>query len=183
MSNTSNTSSRTRQVAVPAAGRYRLDPALSSVSFRTRHMFGLAGVKGTIPVVGGDIVVDPAVPEADVTVTLNVAAFSTGHKKRDGDVAKPKFLNVGQYPEMTFRAYKTGALQRSGSSWTLDGELTVRGVTKPVTLSIDSVESTGLGFRATASTRIDRYAFGLTAAKGMAARYLTVELVAVAESL
>jgi hypothetical protein len=53
----------------------------------------------------------------------------------------------------------------------LDGELTVRMVTKRVTLSIDSVETTGMGFlaTATATARIDRYAFGITAAKGMAA--------------
>ena len=55
-------------------------------------------------------------------------------------------------------------------------------MTKPVTLSIDSVETTAMGFRTTANTRIDRYAFGITAAKGMASRNLTVELVAVAES-
>ena len=83
---------------------------------------------------------------------------------------------------MTFRAHRPGALKRSEDRWSLDGELTVREVTKPVTLSIDSVETTAMGFRVTATTRIDRYAFGLTAAKGMASRYLTVELVAVAES-
>jgi polyisoprenoid-binding protein YceI len=81
----------TEQIGVPAAGRYRLDPAFSSVTFRTRHLFGLAGVKGTVPIVGGDIVLDPAVLEADVTVTLDVAAISTGNTRRDRDVGKPKF--------------------------------------------------------------------------------------------
>jgi polyisoprenoid-binding protein YceI len=123
------------------------------------------------------------VPEADVTVTLNTAAFSTGNTRRDGDVSKPKFLDVDRYPEMTFRAHRPEALKRSEGHLSLDGELTVRGVTKPVTLSIDSVETTAMGFRVTATTRIDRYAFGVAAAKGMASRYLTVELVAVAESL
>jgi polyisoprenoid-binding protein YceI len=56
-------------------------------------------------------------------------------------------------------------------------------VTKTVTLSIDSSETTGMGFRAAATTRIDRYAFGIVAAKGMAAWYLTIELVAVAALL
>jgi polyisoprenoid-binding protein YceI len=177
------TTPETKQIGVPAAGRYRLDPALSSVAFRTRHLFGLAGVKGTMPIVGGDIVLDPAVPEADVTVTLDVAATSTGDTRRDRDVGKPKFLNVDVYPEMTFRADGPGALRRSKGRLSLDGELTVRTVTKRVTLSIDSVETTGMGFRATATARIDRYAFGITAAKGMAARYLTVGLVAVAKPL
>jgi hypothetical protein len=62
----------------------------------------------------------------------------------------------------------------------LEVGVTVRMVTGTVTVSIDSVETTGMGFRATATTRIDRYAFGIVAAKGMAARYLTIELVAVA---
>lgn len=175
-----NTSPQTQQVAVPAAGRYRLDPARSTVAFSTRHMFGLAGVKGTMPVVAGDIVVDPAAPEADVAVTIGAASFSTGHAKRDGDVRKAKFLNVDQYPEMTFHA---GTLSRSSGRWTLDGELTVCGVSQPVTLTIDSVETSGAGFRAVATTRIDRYAFGLTAAKGMAARYLNVELTAYADPM
>jgi polyisoprenoid-binding protein YceI len=173
---------QTRQIDVPAAGRHRLDPARSSVAFRTRHVFGLAGVKGTMPIIGGDIELDPAVPDADVTVTINAAAFNTGHAKRDADVAEPRFLNADVYPELTFRTQRP-ALRWSEGRVSLDGELTVRGVTQPVTLSIDSVETTGNGFRATATTRIDRYAFGLTAGKGMAARYLTVELVAVADPL
>jgi polyisoprenoid-binding protein YceI len=175
------TTPQTTHVDAPAAGRYRIDPALSSVTFRTRHVFGLASVTGTVPIVGGDIVLDPGAPEADVAVTLDVAAISTGNTRRDRDVSKPRFLNVALYPEMTFRAYLPGALRRSEERVSLDGELTVRGVTKAVSLSVGSVESTGTGFRATATTRIDRYAFGITASRGMAARYLTVDLVAVAE--
>ena len=52
-----------------------------------------------------------------------------------------------------------------------------------MTLAIESVEATGAGFRARASARIDRYAFGLTAAKGMAARFLDIDLTATAEPL
>jgi polyisoprenoid-binding protein YceI len=176
------TTPQTNQFGVQAAGRYRLDPALSSAAFRARHLFGLAGVKGTMPIIGGDIVVDPAVPDADVTVTLNAAAISTGNSKRDGDISKPKLLYVDRYPEMTFRAHRPGALKRCEGRWSLDRELTVRAVTKPARLSIDSVETTAMGFRVSATSRIDRYALGLTAAKAMASRYLTVELVAVAES-
>ncbi len=177
------TNPQAKQIDRPTAGRYQLDPARSAVTFRTRHLFGLAGVKGTMPIVGGDIVVDPAVPEAEVTVTLDVAAISTGNTRRDRDVGKPRFLNADLHPEMTFRAREPGALKWSEGGLSLDGELTVRMVTKPVTLSIDLVEVTDMGFRATAATRIDRYAFGITAGKGMAARYLTVGLEAVAKPL
>jgi polyisoprenoid-binding protein YceI len=60
----------------------------------------------------------------------------------------------------------------------LAGELTVRDVTSPVTLAIASVELAGADFQARATARIDRYAFGVTAAKGMAARYLDITLTA-----
>jgi polyisoprenoid-binding protein YceI len=58
----------------------------------------------------------------------------------------------------------------------------VLGVSKPVMLTIDSVEVTGAEFRAHATTRIDRYTFGLTAAKRMAARHLAIDLTITAES-
>jgi polyisoprenoid-binding protein YceI len=172
-----NTIPQTGRVVTPAAGRYRLDPAGSSVTFRTRHLFGLAGVSGSVPVVNGDIVVEPAVPHADVTVTLDATSLTTGNKRRDIDVHKAKFLDVGKHPKFTFRA---STLSRSDDVWSLDGELTVVGVTQPVTLAIRSVEPRGAGFRTVATTRIDRYAFGVTTGKGMAARYLNVELTAVA---
>lgn len=91
------------QIGVPAAGRYRLDPALSSVTFRTRHLFGLAGVKGTVPIVGGDIVLDAAVPEADVTVTLDVAAIGTGNtrprsRRRQAQVSERRPLPADDVP-------------------------------------------------------------------------------------
>ena len=115
------TTPQTNQFDVPTAGRYRLDPAPSSVTFRTRHLFGLARVNGTMPIIGGDIVIDPAVPEADVTVILNAAAFNTGHTKRDGDVNKPKFLYVERYPEMTFRANgpEPSSDPRTAGHWTV----------------------------------------------------------------
>jgi polyisoprenoid-binding protein YceI len=62
----------------------------------------------------------------------------------------------------------------------LAGDLEVRGVSRPVTLVIESVQAADAGFRAQAAARIDRYAFGVTAAKGMAARYLDISLTAVA---
>ena len=174
----SNTIPQTGRVVTPAAGRYRLDPAGSSVTFHTRHLFGLAGVSGSVPIVNGEIVVDPAVPHADVTVTLDATSFTTGHKRRDIDVHKAKFLDVEKHPEFTYRAR---TIRLSDDGWSLDGELSVVGVTQPVTLAIRSVEARGAGFRTVATTRIDRYAFGVTTGKGLAARYLNVELTVVAQ--
>lgn len=157
---------------IPAAGRYSIDVGRSSVAFRTRHLFGLGSVSGTMQVTSGEITLDPAVPRVSIAATVDAASFASGHKKRDSDVHK-KLLQVATYPEFTFRAAN---LTQAQDLWTVTGQLTVCGVTKPVTLSIESVETTGQGFAARAVTRIDRYAFGVTAAKGMAARYLDVAL-------
>ena len=164
-------------VDVPASGQYRLDPGRSSVTFRSRHLFGLAAVTGTMQVTSGEVTVDPAVPQASVTATLSASSFSTGNRARDRDVRSAKFLDTGQYPEITFTAE---TLSQAQGHWMLAGELTVHGVGRPVTLTIESIERAEGGFRARATTRIDRYAFGLTAAKGMAARHLGIELTAAA---
>jgi polyisoprenoid-binding protein YceI len=167
------TSIQAQRVSVPAAGRYRLDPTRSSAAFRTRHLFGLGAVSGTMTVTSGEITIDPAVPQAAVTAAVSAASFNTGSRARDRDVRSARFLDAGQYPDITFRG---GNLTMADGCWLLAGQLTVRDVTRPVTLAIESVEASGAGFRARATTRIDRYAYGLTAAKGMAARYLGIDL-------
>jgi polyisoprenoid-binding protein YceI len=173
-----STSTSTLRVSVPAAGRYRVDPARSSATFRTRHLLGLGAVSGTMTVTSGEITIDPAVPQAAVTAAVSAASFDTGSGARDRDVRSARFLDTGQYPDITFRG---GNLTRADCRWMLTGELTVRDVTRPVTLAIESVEPAGAGFGARATTRIGRYAYGLTAAKGMAARYLGIDLAVTAQ--
>jgi polyisoprenoid-binding protein YceI len=124
-------------------------------------------------VTSGEITVDPAVPQAAVTAVLSAASFGTGSRARDRDIRSPRFLDAAQYPDITFQA---GTLSREQDRWMLTGQLTVRDITSPVTLAVESAEPAGAGFRVRATARIDRYAYGLTAAKGMAARYLSIEL-------
>lgn len=164
-------------IAFPAAGVYRLDPEHSSVIFRTRHLFGLGAVVGAVAVTAGEITVDPATYSATVTAILDATSLNTGNRNRDSAVHSPKFLDTERYPEIVFRAETVG---RIDDRWSLPGTLTVGGVGKPLSLVIDSVESTATGFTARASARVDRYAFGITAAKGMAARHLTLVVTAAA---
>jgi polyisoprenoid-binding protein YceI len=175
---TTRSATRQTRANVPAAGRYRLDPARSPVTFRTRHLFGLGTVSGTMAVSSGEITIGPAAGQATVTAIVSAESFHTGSRVRDRDVRSAKFLDAGQYPHITFRAR---TLTLAGSRWMLAGELTVRHITSPVTLAVDSVELAGAGFRARAATRIDRYALGVTAAKGMAARHLDIDLAVTAE--
>lgn len=149
-----STSTQTPWV-VPAAGRYRVDPARSSVTFRTRHLFGLGSVSGSMAITSGEITVNPVVSQAAVTAVVSAASFGTGSRARDGDVRSARFLDTAQYPDITFQAR---TLSRDQGRWMLAGQLTVRDVTSPVTLAIECVEPAGAGFRARATARIDRYA-------------------------
>ena len=133
------TTTRNREWArrIPAAGSYRIDPSRCSVILRTRHMFGLAAVTGTMAVTGGDIRVDSAGPHASVRATLEAASIDTGNRRRDRDVRSARFLHTERYPDITFRA---SALDRADGRWTLTGELTVRDVTQPVTLVVSDMD-------------------------------------------
>lgn len=169
----------TPRIHIPAAGRYTLDPVHSSVTLRTR-LFGLEALTATMYIAAGQIDLDPAVPQATVTVSISAVSFSTDNPRRDNDIRSPRFLHASQYPELSYRA---DTLSHDHGHWTLAGELTVRDVTRPVTLEIDSVQQTGQGFRAHATTRIDRAAFGLTTAKWMGGRIFDIELTAAADPL
>jgi polyisoprenoid-binding protein YceI len=169
----------TRRIDIPAAGRYTLDPVRSSLALRTR-LFGLHSLTAIMYIAGGQIDVDPAVPQATVTAAISAASFSTDNPRRDDDIRSPRFLHAGKYPEISYRA---GTLGQEDGRWTLAGELTVREVTRPVTLEIDSVQVTGQGFRAHATTRIDRAVFGLTTAQWMGGRIFDIELTAAADPL
>lgn len=163
-------------IDIPASGHYRLDPAATSIAFRTR-LFGVKPLHGAMRADAGAIVVDPATSRASVTATVDAASFHTGKARRDDDVRSPRFLDADTYPRFTFRA---GSLSHDGNTWTLAGELTVRNVSRPVTIAIISVETTAGGFRARAVTRIDRATFNLTRAKWMGGRYYDIELAVTA---
>lgn len=169
----------TRRIDIPAAGRYSLDPVRSSITLRTR-LFGLHALTAAMYIADGQIDVDPAVPRATVAAAISAASFSTDNPRRDSDIRSSRFLHAGTYPELSYRA---GTLSQDHDRWTLTGELTVRDVTSPVTLEIDSVQATGQGFRAHATTRINRAAFGLTAAQWMGGRIFDIELTVAADPL
>ena len=167
------------QSGTPAAGRYSLDPVRSSLTLRTR-LFGLHSLSATMHIVGGQIDVDPAVPRATVTAAVSAASFSTDNPRRDNDIRSPRFLHADKYPELGYRA---STLTQDHGRWTLAGELTVRDVTRPVTLEVDSIQQTGRGFRAHATGRVGRAAFGLTSAQWMGGRTFAIDLVAAADPL
>lgn len=153
----------TADTTVPVAGTYELDPSHSSADFQVRHL-GLSKVRGGFAVESGTLVVAEDPTQSTVEVALDAASFDSGAADRHTHVKSADFLDVEQYPKLTFRST---AVRQSGDDWKVDGELTVRDVTRPVTLDVefegatkDPWGNTKIGF--SAETEIDREDFGIT---------------------
>lgn len=149
---------------VPAAGAWTIDASHSSVGFVTRHLM-VSKVRGHFTQYDADLVIADRPEDSRVDVTIQAASITTGDPQRDGHLTSPDFFDVEQYPAITFRTTKV--TPTSETDWQVDGELTVRDVTKPVVLAVEfaGVESdpwgnTRAGF--SARTEIDREDFGLT---------------------
>ncbi len=161
---TNSAGARTLQgVEVPEAGTYEIDPAHSAVEFVGRHLM-LTKVRGRFGKFEGTINVaeDPLQSSADVVI--DAASVDTGDQNRDGHIRGGDFLNVEEYPTLEFHSTR---LEPVSDRWTLEGNLTIRGVTRAVTLDVDyegtAVDpwgNTRLGF--SASAEIDREDWGLT---------------------
>lgn len=156
---------------LPQLGRYDLDIRRSTVSFTTRHIFGLAAVRGTFAIRTGTLAVAEPVEASRLRVEIDAGSFHTGTRARDEAVRSARFLDTGRYPAMAFTA-------DGFTGDTLSGQLTVRDVTVPVTLTVGNVSVDSESFTASASARIDRFAFGVTASRGMAGRYLDLSVQA-----
>ncbi len=157
-------------ITTPQLGRYAIDPSHSAVRFRTRHMFGLAPVRGRFAIASGTVDVTEPVTASRIHAEIDAASFRTRNPRRNAAVQSARFLDAAAHPVITFTA---GRLD--GQAFT--GTVTVRGVTRPVTLTVEQIEVAGSSFTARARARIDRTEFGVTAMPGLAGRYLelTVE--------
>ena len=173
---TTTTTATDDAVQVPPAGRYRIDRQGSTLTFQSRHLFGLAPVRGTMAIRGGLVEVADPITDSRVQVEIDTTSFHTGSRHRDQDVRSARFLDAARYPSMRFTSAR---LDRSNGHWTLTGTLTVRDVARPVSLTIEQATvqpGTPRSFVASATTRIDRTDFGLTAANGLAGRHLDISL-------
>src|SRR6201995_3457176 len=101
-------------VQIPAVGPYQLDPAASTVKFATRHLFGLAAVKGTFRLISGQVTIADPVTSSTASAVIDAASFATGNPQRDKDVKSARFLHVREHPQITFRSTE---LVRDGDAW------------------------------------------------------------------
>ena len=144
-------------------GTWVLDPAHTEIGFVARHAM-VTKVRGNFEEFEGSAVVDQANPAASVVkAVIKTASVNTGNADRDGHVRGEDFFDVEQFPEMTF---ESTSFDIQGNSGTVTGDLTLKGITKPVTLDVevfgveeDPFGNVRIGFEA--STKINRKDFGV----------------------
>ncbi len=142
-------------------GSYSVDPAHSNVGFEVKHM-GIATVRGSFKKFEG------TVQAGDGALTLSgqveVASVDTGDTQRDGHLQSPDFFDAAQFPQITFNS--TGAETSGDGKITLNGEITIKGTTKPLEL-VGEIAENGqdpwgnerVGFEV--EGKVDRREFGL----------------------
>ena len=172
-----STSAVAQPVAQPAApgavavaerdsitGAYVIDASHSRLGFSARHAM-VTTVRGQFQDFEGTAKVDAENPAASsVSLTIRPASISTGSADRDGHLQSGDFFDVESNPEITFVSTK---VERDGAEWTITGDLTIKGVTKPVTIpfeetgtAVDPFGNTRVGFEG--ATTINRKDWDLT---------------------
>ena len=143
---------------------WQIDLAHSNVSLAVKHMM-VTTVRGSMAIADGTLDIDEEHPErSTVEVRLDAASINTGVEPRDAHLRSADFLDAETFPYLTFRSL---AIDKRGDDHRLHGELTIRDVTRPVTLDLEFsgvVANMQGGRRAafSATTKINREDFGLT---------------------
>jgi len=115
------------------AAKYEIDPAHTFPNFSINHL-GFSDVFGRFGHTEGSFVIDPENKQASVSIIIDVESIDTGHVKRDDHLRSPDFFNAVEFPEIIFQS--TNVAWDGGSIDTIEGELTILGVTNPVTLQV-----------------------------------------------
>ncbi|MGO8996371.1 MAG: YceI family protein [Polyangiaceae bacterium] len=161
--NTTDSTNTTTKTAT--ATRWTIDPGHSAVGFSVRHLM-ITNVRGEFEKFRGDVVYEAAHPEATrIEATIDVASLNTREAKRDADLRSPLFFDVENNPQMTFVSKRARAA--GDGNLEVTGDLTIRGTTREVTLSVTGISSATdmrgtARIGATASTKIKRADFGMT---------------------
>jgi polyisoprenoid-binding protein YceI len=162
-----NTTTTTSSGTIPTTTtRWALDPGHSAVGFSVRHLM-ITNVRGEFERFSAEVDYDPARPEATrIHATIEVASLNTREAKRDSDLRSALFFDVESHPQMTF--VSKGVRVAADGGLEVTGALTLRGITREVTLSVHDISAPQTDMRgnrrvgATASTRIKRSDFGMT---------------------
>ncbi|HTZ90499.1 MAG TPA: YceI family protein [Alloacidobacterium sp.] len=145
--------------------KWQIDPAHSEADFTIRHM-GISNVHGRFGNISGALSLDEKdITRSSVDATVDITTVDTGVAQRDQHLKSPDFFDAAKYPQMTF---VSRSLTNSNGQLQLTGDLTLHGVTKPVTLALEGpskeqLDPYGKIRRAfSATTTIHRQDYGLT---------------------
>jgi polyisoprenoid-binding protein YceI len=148
---------------VPPPGTFEIDPVHTFVTFRAQHLV-IGRVQGRFETVSGGVTVDESVLDSHVEVVIDAASITTQFPMRDDDLRSSNFLDVANYPDLTFRS--TGITELPSGKWSIAGDLSIKGVTVATELLVefngavpDPFGNLRVGFHATAT--ISRRDFGL----------------------
>src|SRR5690606_27669058 len=142
-----------------------VDAAHSGVHFKVRHI-GLSNVRGRFNRYDAALTVGERLEDTRVEATIEMSSVDTNQPDRDAHLLGTDFFSADQHPTMTFRS--TGVRATGEAEYALDGELTLNGVTKPVTLDVEFLGtevffgdgSTHAGFAATTTINRDDFEIG-----------------------
>jgi polyisoprenoid-binding protein YceI len=140
------TSSTAVQIPGYVVGTWDIDASHSTVGFSVRHMM-VSKVRGYFREFSGELVTAENPEDSSVTATIELSSIDTRQEQRDAHIRSADFFDVENNPQMTFRST---AVRTDGADWFVDGELTLKGNTRPVTLTL---ELNGFGPDAYGGTR------------------------------
>jgi polyisoprenoid-binding protein YceI len=150
------------QIPGYVVGTWDIDASHSTVGFSVRHMM-VSKVRGYFTRFSGEIVTAEDPTRSTVTATIDMDSIDTRQEQRDAHIRSADFFDVGNHTVMTFRSTE---VRTDGADWTVVGDLTIKGVTKPVELALelngfgpDAYGGTRAGF--SAKTEISRKEYGV----------------------
>ena len=156
----------TTSVTPASVTTWKLDPAHSSAEFKVKHMM-ISNVKGSFSGLTGTLSENTADPtRSSITASIDINSLSTGDPQRDAHLKSADFFDAETYPTMTFKS--TQVKRKGEGEYEVTGDLTIHGVSKPVTFAVEGPSTPGkdpwgntrIGLSAT--TKINRKDFGLT---------------------
>jgi len=148
--------------AIPQVSKWALDPENSSVGFVCKHV--LSNVRGMFQQPSGSVTLDEATPaNSKINATIDASSITTGVEERDTHLKSADFFDVAKYPTIAF--VSTSVTKSSATSYSVTGDLTMHGVTKPVTLAVTAsapfMHAGGIRRGIEATTSVNRKDFGL----------------------
>jgi polyisoprenoid-binding protein YceI len=149
-----------------ATTTWNLDPAHSHAEFKVKHMM-ISNVKGSFSGLAGTLVEDPINPTgSSLDASISVSSLSTGDVSRDGHLKSADFFDAEKFPQMTFKSTKVE--KKGEEDYAVTGDLTIHGVSKPVTFAVEGPSQPGkdpygnIRIGLSATTKINRKDFGLS---------------------